>query len=75
MASFRLKNFTFTPDDEGGVDITAHAGTHIARLHVTEEELFELLGFLGLSADEVEKDPFDVDDRDMIPDRMSEMED
>lgn len=55
MAGYRLRGFTFTPTEYGGlvIDATAHS------LHLNEEELFEMLAACGLSADSVEDDNLD----------------
>jgi len=50
MAGYRLRGFTFTPTEYGGlvIDATAHS------LHLSDDELFEMLAACGLSADSVE---------------------
>lgn len=50
MAGYRLRGFTFTPTGHGGlvIDATAHS------LHLSDEELFEMLAACGLSADSVD---------------------
>lgn len=61
MAGYRLRGFTFTPTEHGGlvIDATAHS------LHLTDEELFEMLAVCGLSADSVEEEPLvDLDEVD-----------
>jgi hypothetical protein len=61
MAGYHLRDFTFTPTDSGGMEITvrtkdSHDSTIIRALHLTEDELYELLAAIGLSADAVEDD-------------------
>ena len=55
MARYRLRGFTFTPTEQGGLVIDAEQHS----LHLGEEELFELLAAIGLSADQVEDDTAD----------------
>jgi hypothetical protein len=52
MASYKLRGFTFTPSEGGGLVIDADAHS----LHLAEDELFELLAAVGLSADSVEEE-------------------
>lgn len=52
MAGYRLRGFTFTPTQHGGLVIDADAHS----LHLAEDELYELLAAVGLSADSVEDD-------------------
>jgi hypothetical protein len=69
MATYKLRDFTFVPTDTGGLEITvrtkdSHDATIIRALHLTEDELYELLAAIGLSAegaDEWDEDD-DVDD-------------
>jgi hypothetical protein len=59
MAGYRLRGFTFTPTEYGGlvIDATAHS------LHLSDDELFEMLAVCGLSADSVEAEPLlDLDE-------------
>jgi hypothetical protein len=51
MARYRLRGFTFTPTEQGGLVIDAEQHS----LHLGEDELFELLAAIGLSADQVEE--------------------
>ena len=65
MASYRLRGFTFTPTQNGGLVIDADAHS----LHLAEDELYELLAAVGLSADSVEDDLEALDlDGDQEPD-------
>ncbi len=50
MPRYRLRGFTFTPTESGGLVIDAEQHS----LHLNDEELFEMLAACGLSADSVE---------------------
>jgi hypothetical protein len=59
MAGYQLRDFTFTPTDDGGVEIVvrtndSHGARIVRAIHLAEEELYEMLAAIGLSADEVE---------------------
>lgn len=62
MARYRLRGFTFTPTEQGGLVIDAEQHS----LHLGEDELFELLAAIGLSADQVEEIDA-TDDVDLLP--------
>jgi len=56
---FFVRGFGFTGRAEGGIDIVVRAtdSSHspiTRRLHMSEEELYEMLALLGISADEVD---------------------
>jgi hypothetical protein len=58
---FFVRGFGFTGRPEGGIDIVVRAtdSSHspiTRRLHMSEEELYEMLALLGISADEVPDD-------------------
>lgn len=61
MTGYHVRDFTFTPTNDDGLEIVvrtkdSHGAPIIRALHMTEEELFEMLATCGLSADEVEDD-------------------
>lgn len=61
MAGYHLRDFTFTPTNDGGVEIVvrttdSHGAKIVRALHLEEEEMYEMLAAVGLSADEVEDD-------------------
>lgn len=65
---YRVRGFTFSTVDGGGMEIHAKGGASVI---LTEDELFELMAVVGLTADAVstsEVDPYEFDDRDLIPD-------
>lgn len=73
----KIKNFTFSAGPSGGLDIvvTQTEGDHspvIASLGTTQEDLYALLAFLGLSADE---DLSDEDDDLLSLEELEESED
>lgn len=58
---FFVRGFGFTARPEGGIDIVVRAtdSSHspiTRRLHMSEEELYEMLALLGIGADEVPDD-------------------
>lgn len=70
MAGYQLRDFSFAATDEGGLEIIvrshdSHGAKIIRALHMSEEELYEMLAAVGLSADEVEEE-LDEEDLDEI---------
>lgn len=54
-----VRGFSFTNGHEGGLDIVVRGtdSSHspiIRKLHMTDEELYEMLALLGISAEDVE---------------------
>jgi len=60
MARYYLKDFVFSPTESGGLEIfVGPEAKHT--LHMSEEELFEMLAAVGLSADSAEGDDEEID--------------
>lgn len=56
---FFVRGFGFTGRPEGGIDIVVRAtdSSHspiVRKLHMSEEELYEMLALLGVGADDVD---------------------
>ncbi len=65
---FQVKGFEFRSTESGGLEIVVRAGENhhspvVRSLHLSEEELFEMLAFLGLSADGVDEEEVVLYDR------------
>jgi len=66
---FFVRGFGFTSRPEGGIDIVVRAtdSSHspiTRRLHMSEEELYEMLALLGISADDVDVTIEEMEDAD-----------
>ena len=75
MAGYHLRDFTFAPTDDGGLEIMvrtrdSHGANIVRAIHLDEDELYEMLAACGLSADEIEED--DLEDFEALPEEEEE---